>query len=215
MQQIINPITAKELNDNNMPEVKNLYEKSSLNLLIVGGLLFLLINVNVQEVYMIIGKPEYSVGIYVVLVISVSEMIKLSLGTNGAILTNSKYYKAMFYYAIGMAMSVIVLNKILIEIMGIQGAALATFIVVLVFSFVKILYLLLKMKMQPFTGKTIKLLGLILILFLIFNYIPVQINPFLSIFVKSAVLSLIFVFFVIKLKLSTDMNQLFARFFKV
>ena len=69
MQQIINPITAKELNDNNLPEVKNLYEKSSLNLLIVGGLLFLLINVNVLEVYMIIGKPEYSVGIYVVLVI--------------------------------------------------------------------------------------------------------------------------------------------------
>jgi O-antigen/teichoic acid export membrane protein len=215
MQQIINPITAKELNDNNLPEVKNLYKKSSLNLLIVGGLLFLLINVNVQEVYLIIGKPEYSVGIYVVLVISLSEMIKLSLGTNGAILTNSKYYKAMFYYAIGMAASVIVLNKILIETMGIQGAALATFIVVLVFSSLKIVYLLVKMEMQPFTSKTIKLLGLILILFLIFNYIPVQINPFLSIFVKSAVLSLIFVFFVIKLKLSDDMNQLFKRFFRV
>lgn len=215
MQQIINPITAKELNDNNLPEVQNLYKKSSLNLLIVGGLFFLLINVNVQEVYMIIGKPEYSVGIYVVLIISLSEMVKLSLGTNGAILTNSKYYKAMFYYAIGMAASVIVLNKILIELMGIQGAALATFIVVLVFSFLKIIYLLVKMRMQPFTGKTIKLLGLILILFLIFNYIPVQLNPFLSIFVKSAVLSLIFMFFVIKMKLSDDMNQLFERFFRL
>lgn len=215
MQQIINPITAKELNDNNLTEVESLYKKSSLNLLIVGGLFFLLINVNVQEVYLIIGKPEYSVGIYVVLIISLSEMVKLSLGTNGAILTNSKYYKAMFYYAIGMAASVIVLNKILIELMGIQGAALATFIVVLVFSLLKILYLLLKMKMQPFTGKTIKVLGLTLILFLIFNYIPVRLNPFLSIFVKSAVLSLVFIFFVIKMKLSEDMNQLFERFFKL
>ena len=164
---------------------------------------------------MIIDKPEYSVGIYIVLIISLSEMIKLSLGTNGAILTNSKYYKAMFYYAIGMALSVIILNKILIESMGIQGAAMATFIVVLVFSFLKIIYLNMKMKMQPFTVKTRKLLLVILILFLIFYYTSFDINPLLSIFIKSILLSLIFIFAVIKLKLSDDMNQLFNRFFKV
>ena len=215
MQQIINPITAKELNDNNLTEVENLYQKSSLNLLIVGGLLFLLINVNIKEVYMIIDKPEYSVGIYIVLIISLSEMIKLSLGTNGAILTNSQYYKAMFYYAIGMALSVIVLNKILIESMGIQGAAMATFIVVLVFSALKIIYLNVKMKMQPFTVKTRKLLLIILLLFLVFYYTSFDINPLLSIFIKSILLSLIFIFAVIKMKLSEDMNQLFNKFFKV
>ena len=215
MQQIINPITAKELNDNNLPEVENLYQKSSLNLLIVGGLLFLLINVNIKEVYMIIDKPEYSVGVYIVLIISLSEMIKLSLGTNGAILTNSKYYKAMFYYAIGMALSVIILNKVLIESMGIQGAALATLIVVLVFSLLKIIYLNVKMKMQPFTVKTRKLLVVILFLFLVFQYPTFDINPLLSIFIKSILLSLIFIFAVIKMKLSEDMNQLFNRFFKL
>jgi O-antigen/teichoic acid export membrane protein len=215
MQQIINPITAKELNANNLVEVENLYQKSSLNLLIVGGLLFLLINVNIQEVYSIIDKPEYSVGIYVVLIISLSEMIKLSLGTNGAILTNSKYYKAMFYYSMGMALSVIILNKFLIEFMGIQGAALATFMVVLVFSFLKILFLRHKMKMQPFTLKTAKLLILILLLYLVFNFVALPVDPFLSICIKSILLGLIFVFLVIKLKLSNDMNQLFNKLFKV
>jgi O-antigen/teichoic acid export membrane protein len=215
MQQIINPITAKELNANNLDEVENLYQKSSLNLLIVGGLLFLLINVNIQEVYSIIDKPEYSVGIYVVLIISLSEMIKLSLGTNGAILTNSKYYRSMFYYSMGMALSVIILNKVLIDFMGIQGAALATFIVVLVFSFLKILFLRHKMKMQPFTLKTGKLLAVILLLYLVFNFITLKIDPFLSICIKSILLGLIFIFLVIKLKLSNDMNQLFNKLFKV
>ena len=56
MQQIINPITAKALNSNNLEEVDDLYRKSSLNLLIVGGLLFLLINVNITELYQIINK---------------------------------------------------------------------------------------------------------------------------------------------------------------
>lgn len=140
MQQIINPITAKALNKGDMAEVEDLYHKSSLNLLIVGGLLFLLINTNIADLYLIIDKPEYTVGIYVVLMISVSELIKLALGTNGAILTNSKYYRILFYYSIAMAVCVIFLNRLFIEIMGIQGAALATLLVVFVFSFLRVWY---------------------------------------------------------------------------
>ena len=150
MQQIINPITAKALNNGDMAEVEDLYHKSSLNLLIVGGLLFLLINTNITDLYLIIDKPEYTVGIYVVLMISVSELIKLALGTNGAILTNSKYYRILFYYSIAMAVCVVFLNRLFIEIMGIQGAALATLLVVFVFSFLRVWYVNQKLSMQPF-----------------------------------------------------------------
>ena len=214
MQQIINPITAKELNNNNLEEVESLYQKSSLNLLIVGGLLFLLINVNIQELYNIIDREEYAVGIYVVFVISISELIKLSLGTNGAILTNSKYYKMLFYYAIGMAFSVIVLNRILIDYMGIQGAALATLFVVAIFSLLKIVYVNNKMKMQPFTKKTAVLLGFIAILFLIFYFIDFPFNSYLNILIKSSLVTVIFVFVVVKSKLSVDMNLMIKRYFR-
>ena len=214
MQQIINPITAKALNANNLEEVDNLYRKSSLNLLIVGGLLFLLINVNISELYKIINKPEYTVGIYVVLVISVSELVKLSLGTNGAILTNSKYYRMLFYYAIGMAISVVVLNRILIEVMGIQGAALATFIVVVIFSALKLVYVKLKMKMQPFTSKTFILLGIVGVLYLIFGFMTLPFNPYVNILIKSSLLTILFGFLVIKIKLSEDMNQMIRNYFK-
>ena len=214
MQQIINPITAKALNANNLDEVDSLYRKSSLNLLIVGGLLFLLINVNITELYKIINKPEYTAGIYVVLVISISELIKLSLGTNGAILTNSKYYRMLFYYAIGMAVSVVVLNKILIDIMGIQGAALATFIVVAIFSVLKLLYVKLKMKIQPFTSKTIILLGIIGLLYLVFGFMSFPFNPFVNIIIKSSLLTFIFGFLVIRIKLSSEMNQMLRKYFR-
>ena len=214
MQQIINPITAKALNANNLDEVDSLYRKSSLNLLIVGGLLFLLINVNITELYKIINKPEYTAGIYVVLVISISELIKLSLGTNGAILTNSKYYRMLFYYAIGMAVSVVVLNKILIDIMGIQGAALATFIVVAIFSVLKLLYVKLKMKIQPFTSKTIILLGIIGLLYLVFGFMSFPFNPFVNIIIKSSLLTFIFGFLIIRIKLSSEMNQMLRKYFR-
>jgi len=214
MQQIINPITARELNNNNMEEVQSLYQKSSMNLLIVGGLLFLLINTNIQELYEIIDKQEYTVGIYVVLVISISELIKLSLGTNGAILTNSKYYRMLFYYAIGMAISVIFLNRFLIDYMGIQGAALATLIVVALFSLLKIIYVNIKMEMQPFTGKTGILIMIIGLLFMSFYFIDFPFNPFLNILIKSSLITFIFIFLVVKLNLSVDMNQIIKRKFK-
>ncbi len=213
MQQIINPITAKELNDNNLIEVESLYKKSSLNLLIVGGLLFLLININVHELYLIINKPEYYVGVNIVLMISVAELFKLSLGTNGAILTNSKYYKMLFYFSIAMAVSVIVLNRFLIETLGIDGAALATLIVVIIFGLIKIKYVKNKLKMEPYSKNTQKILLIIGGLFFIFYFIKLNINPFLSIFLKSILLISIFVLLVIRLKLSEDINKLFKSIF--
>jgi len=213
MQQIINPITAKELNENNLNAVETLYKKSSLNLLIVGGLFFLLINVNIHELYQLINKPEYSVGTYIVLIVSTAELIKLSLGTNGAILTNSKYYKILFYFSIAMAVSVIVLNRILIETYGIEGAALATFLVVALFSIIKIVYVKNKLKMQPFTKNTKTTLLIIGLLFVAFYFIQFDINPLLSILLKSLLLISIFIFLIVKLKLSEDINSLLHKYF--
>ena len=209
MQQIINPITAKELNDNNMPEVANLYRRSSLNLLIAGGLLFLLINSNIREIYQIIDQPAYSAGMLIVVVISISELVKLSLGTNGAILTNSHLYKVLFYFSLAMAASVFVLNRIFIELLGIDGAALATLIVVLVFSGAKVYYVNRKLKMHPYTKKTGVLMVLILLVFVIFFSIQIDESPLLVIVVKSILITAVFLFLVLRLRISEDLNAFF------
>jgi O-antigen/teichoic acid export membrane protein len=209
MQQIINPITAKELNANNLPEVENLYRRSSLNLLIVGGLLFLLINSNIIEIYQFIDKPEYTAGMSIVFIISLSELIKLSLGTNGAILTNSHLYRILFYLSLGMAASVFILNKVLIESMGIEGAALATFIVVLVFGVIRVYYVYRKLSMQPFDRKSGLVLLLIGLIFAVFFSIQLNLPPLIAILIKSIIISLIFFFLVLKLRISEDLNSFF------
>jgi len=213
MQQITNPITAKELNNNNLDEVASLYKKSSLNLLIIGGLFFLLINVNIKELYLLINKPEYSVGVYVVLLISFAELMKLSLGTNGTILTNSKYFRMLFYFSIGMALSVIILNKVLITYFGIHGAAIATLFVVVLFSAIKVYYVRNKLKMHPYSENTKKILFIIGVLFMMFYFVQLPINPLFSILIKSFLLVSIFVFLTIKLKLSEDINKLYHKYF--
>lgn len=214
MQQIINPITAKELNANNLPEVENLYRRSSLNLLIIGGLLFLLINSNIREIYQFIDKPEYTAGMSIVLIISISELIKLSLGTNGAILTNSDLYRILFYFSLSMAASVFVLNKVLIEYMGIEGAALATLIVVFVFGVLRVYYVYRKLGMQPFDRKTGLVLVLIGLIFAIFFPIQLNLHPLIAIMIKSLLISLVFLFLVLRLRISDDLNSFFDNFIR-
>jgi len=213
MQQIVNPLTAKELNDGNLTNVESLYKKTSINLLIVGGLLFLLINVNINEIYLIINKPEYSVGIYIVLMVSVAELFKLSLGTNGAILTNSKYYRVFFYFSTAMALSVIILNRILIELFGIEGAALATLVVVLIFGFIKVMYIRSKLQIHPYSTSTNIVLIIIGILFIAFYFWELAIPPVLSIILKSIIVSLLFSILIIKFRLSEDINNLVRKYF--
>ena len=214
MQQIITPITAKELNANNLDEVASLYKKSSINLLVAGGLLFLLINLNVKDLYLIIDKPQFSVGVLIVLLISIAELYKLALGTNGAILVNSKYYKVFFYFSVAMAISVIVLNKLLIEKMGIDGAALATLIVVLVFSTIKILYIQRKMKMQPFTRNTLVILALIVVLFFSFYFWNFTFHPIINILLKTGIISVLYLILILKFKVSEDIMLLLRKYIK-
>ncbi len=212
MQQITHPITAEYLNTNNLKGVDDLYKQSSINLLIVGGLLFLLINLNIIDMYEIINKPQYSVGVIIVLIISISELYKLILGINGAILINSKYYRMFFYFSIGMATCVIVLNRVLISNMGINGAALATLITIFIFSTIKIWYVKNKMSMHPFTTKTLFVLGLIAIIFVAFYFIEFTFHPIVNILLKSLLITLVYLIAVVRLKISDDINELVNKY---
>jgi O-antigen/teichoic acid export membrane protein len=51
MHQIMMPLTAQYLNTRDFRSLRNLYQRSSLNLLVVSGFIFLLIILNINELY--------------------------------------------------------------------------------------------------------------------------------------------------------------------
>jgi len=213
MQQITNPITAKEMNSNNILEVEKLYKQSSINLLVVGGLLFLLINLNITEIYEIINKPQFTKGIWIVLIISIAKIMDLALGTGNAILVNSKYFKIFFYLSLTMALSVIVLNRWLIGLIGINGAALATLIVVLVYGIIKIIFIKSKLNIQPFSRNTIKVLAVIMTIYVVINFWDFNLNPIFNILLKGVLITTIYIIIIKRLNISQDLNKLFSKYF--
>jgi len=215
MQHITSPITAKDMNANKVADVEKLYKQTSINLLVIGGLLFLLINLNISDLYEFISKPQFAKGIWIVLIISIAKLMELALGTANAILVNSKYYKIFFYLALAMAISVIFLNNWLINLIGINGAALATLIVVVVYSIFKILYIKGKLKIQPFSIQTIQLLIVVFLIFISFNFWNFSFHPILNIVLKSILIVIIYFIIVKKLQISKDINSLVAEYFQI
>lgn len=213
MAQIVQPITAKALNENDSNRIKHLYKSTSINLMLVSGLLFLLINLNINQAYLLIDV-KYSKGVWVVLMISIAKLYTMTLGNNGAIISNSKYYKILLPYAIIMALSVVFLNDWLISIYKMNGAALSTLIVLLFFNSLKVWYVKKKFNILPYTIKTFLLAILLIIFYLCFYSWDFSFHPVVNILLKSIIITIVYLVVVYYLKISSDINLLVNKFIK-
>lgn len=213
MHQILLPMSAKYLNDRDINSLADLYKRSSLNLFIVGGLIFLLIILNINQLYYLIAD-EYRAGLYVVILISISKLYDTLLGSNNAILFNSDYYRIVLLLGIVIVLLMVVLNVILIPIYGLNGAALATFIAVCLYNTSKVYFVYKGFKILPFTSKTLKSAIVLLLFVVAFYFWDFLFNPILNIVLKSICITVVFSIVVYKLKLSEDLNILINRFLK-
>lgn len=213
MAQIVQPITAKALNENNPLKIKDLYKNTSINLFLISGLLFLLINLNINQAYLLIDE-KYSGGVFVVLMISFAKLYTMSLGNNGAIISNSNYYRILLPYAIAMALSVYFLNDWLISALSMNGAAVSTLVVLLIFNTIKVWYVKKKFMIQPYTVKTLVLLLIISVLYAMFCFWDFSFHPLINITLKSSIVAIFYVFIVFKLKISSEINNLITKVIK-
>ena len=211
MAQIVQPLTSKALNENDFPTVSRLYKSTSINLLLICGLFFLLINLNVSQLYLLI-KPEYAKGVSVVLMISIAKLYTMALGNNGAIISNSKHYKILLPYSLAMAISVVLLNYWLIDLLGMNGAALSTLIVILFFNSLKLWYVKKTFGLNPFTRQTVYLLFIIIVIYGLFSFWDFPFHPILNILLKSSIIVFLYFFVVKKGAISADINALFTKY---
>lgn len=227
MGQILQPLTSKAINENNSAETESLYKKSSINLLLVGGLFFVLVNCNVEELFKLMPNKNYAEGgALVVLLISSAKLFLMLLGSNGAIINNSKFYRITLPVGLGMALSVYFLNTYFYNDlgMGTEGLALATLITVVTFNAFKLWFVKNKFNMTPFTNKTLLMIVVILIMFFGFNFwnfsvpeffiLNFPIHPIVNIILKSIIIIAIYSVVVVKLSVSEQINGLVKKYRK-
>jgi O-antigen/teichoic acid export membrane protein len=215
LHQIISPVTAKLLNEKDTVELKKLYQKSSLNLYIISGFIFLLIILNINELYLLIPE-KFSGGLVIVIMIGVAKLMDSILGNNNAILFNSDYYRMVLLLGIFLVVTTIGFNMIFIPLFGINGAAFATFIAVLLYNLAKILFVQYAFKMTPFTIDTFKTTILIIASVLVFYFWEFPFHSIINIGLKTVLFTSFYGFIVYNFSFSDDitsiLNNLLKRF---
>ena len=212
MHQITYPLTAELLNTNDATGLKRLYQKSSLTLFIVSGLLFLLILLNLNDLYDML-PPAYRNGFMIVLWIGLAKLYDAALGNNNSILYNSEYYRAVLIMGVFLAILTILFNLWLIPKYGLNGAAIASFSAFFIYNTAKLIFVKLKFNMLPFTTETYKVIALLLLIGGLFYFIDFSFHPIINMALKGFLMVVMYIGVLYRFKISEDVFRVLYRFF--
>jgi O-antigen/teichoic acid export membrane protein len=206
--QIVAPLISKAFESQNLDEIKSLYQKSSINQLIVGILLLTGIWANIDFIFFLIPNwQQFEAGKMVVLIIGLSRLIDMAAGINSEIIVMSKFYRFNIFFISLLAMAAILTNYLLIPILGIDGAALASALSMALFNLVKFIFIYQKFGMQPFSINTLKIIIVGIIVYYTSLLTPHFDQLILSIFVRSAYIALVLTGITLLLKISPEANR--------
>jgi O-antigen/teichoic acid export membrane protein len=159
------PLAAEALKKGDFETANALYKKVSLHQLMVGGLIFILVWANIDNIFAVIPNGAvYAEGKWVVFFIGLAKLIEVALNFGGMLITFSRYYYWSLYFVFFIILIGIGTNYLLIPALGISGAALATAISCLLSFGVQQWLVLKKVKGNPYSAGTFKVVMIFLLL---------------------------------------------------
>ena len=214
------PIVSKAWKNNDLKLIKDIYYKSSINQLIIGGIFFVCVWLSVDDIFSLLPE-KFSGGRLVVFFIGLSQLFNVAMGVNGAIILNSKYYRFDLYANLFLLAVTFLSNYFFIPdssplkelgIVGINGAAFATALSIFLFNFIKFVFIYVKVKLHPFDIKTLYSILLLLFVYYVVDSLSLDFNPYLNIFLNSSISLIIFVPILLYTKLSLELLSIYNNF---
>jgi len=211
LNRIAPVMIADAYKENDFDTIKDIYHKSSLNLFIIALLLLLGIIVNLDNIYKII-PDSFAEGRMVIVYIGLANVIRLAGGSNDSIISFSRYYKFTTLFFVIFLFLVFSFNLYFIPERGITGAAIASVLAILIFQFIKIVFIYIKFGFQPFNWKFVHVSAAAVTTYLVTNLIhPIQ--PYIAdIAIRSLLVTVLYGGFVFFTEVSPDINQSIHHF---
>ena len=204
------PIIAEAWVKEKPQQVNQLYKKTSLNQLIIGSLLFLIIWLNIEDFFYFL-PPVYSQGKWVVFCLGISKVIDLAFGNNIEIVTTSKHYKYQVGITVTLLIITVITNLIFIPIYGIVGAGIATALSITLYNLIIFLLIKTKLNFQPFYSGHLIIVAIFIAVFFAFSFIKPDLHPVLSVIIKSSLIVTVFGFLILISKVSKEVNDSFSH----
>lgn len=197
---------AEAFKKNDLETISSIQYKSCLNQLLLGTGLFVLLWLNIDNVFRIL-PPEYLAGKYVIFFIGIANLISMAGGLSSQVITNSDLYRYNGIFVFIYLFLTVMLNIILIKTIGIVGAAMAAMLSIFVFNLVKFVFIRRRFKIQPYDRNHLKIIIIGATSFLVVNVFSYPDSLILNILIKSTLFGLFFVLFNYVFKSSQDFNR--------
>lgn len=215
VSQISYQILTNLYAENNISTIEKHYKSASINQLILGGFLFLMLTINMESIYALMPNGEkFSAGLLVIYIIGATKLMTMMFSLGSEIISVSDFYRYNVILVVSLGIITIVSNLLLIPEYGIYGAATATFLSFLFYDIAKFLLIRHKLKIQPFSTKTMGSFLLIIVGFGLHFLIPTFTSVFVDIAIRSALVGGIYLVSVYFLRISEEVNTILEGIFK-
>jgi O-antigen/teichoic acid export membrane protein len=196
-----------------------LYQKVSLNQLLVGMVILILIWINIDLFFDILPNGgQYAAGKWVVLILALSKLATTAFGIGGSSLGYTRWYYTSLFFTLFLVVLSICLNNYLIPICGIEGGAWATLGSNVIYLALLLLYIKWRVGTYPISWGQLKVLVVGLLMMAV-NYLMVlaagKIVPEPSLafriveaVVRTGIVSVVGLLAVYYGKVSADVNRL-------
>ena len=195
---------------NDRSRIQSIYSKSSINLFVLGILLFGLLYPNIDNLIRFLGEEYMPIKI-IFLILGTAKLIDLAMGLNNLILGFSKYWKLDFFTNLIFILLAVFFTYFLSKKFGMYGTALGGALTMIGYNLLRFAFIYWLMKLQPFTRSTIYALLIGLAAILISILIPYLGNYFIDAAVRAVVFLVLFLPAILYLKISTDINDMYNK----
>jgi O-antigen/teichoic acid export membrane protein len=196
--------------ENDINTIDNIYKKSSINQLIFGFYLFILIITNRHNIFRFLPF-EYANGQWVLIITGITNLVIMFSGVSYSILSTAKYYWWMSFLMITNVILIIVTYILLIPLWGMVGASIACLISSTIIRLGSLVVIGIKSSIWPFTAKHLTALLISIITGIIVFLIPKLTNIYLDGFVRMVILSILFAAGILGLKVSEELNTIYFK----
>ncbi|MFP4664279.1 MAG: lipopolysaccharide biosynthesis protein [Bacteroidales bacterium] len=210
MRRISTPILSDAFKQKDNNRVRDIYYKTSVSMLLMGVILFVFLWANIHNVFRILPE-QYAQGKWVVLFISLAFILNLASGISNQMILYSKFYRLHSAVMFTMIVLIVVLNAILIPLLGITGAAIATastYFAAWVFRWV---FIWRQFGLQPFGYIHLSILFISMVILCLSWLIP-EFNLALDIILRNAFIILCFFLYLKYSNIDPEFSNLISRF---
>ena len=208
LRGISSAVISESWKKNDLQNIDTIYKKATLNLQIISG--FLLISILICAPYLYtLMKPEYALGIGIIVYIAFAQFLDAFTSVNSEILSSSILYRFQTFFIFLMIVMVIGLNYLLIPIYGIEGAAISTMLSLSFINIFRTIFIWYRFKLHPFTKQNISVFILLFLVYFISYTLNelIEFQPILSFIIMMIFISTLYWVFIFRLKLSEEINN--------